>query len=459
MKKITLVLTLLLCAVVGVNATLVAYTGEIDGTSTKTNYTIAASNFLSLCEGDYFVVTLSNSTAGAKISLKEAYDDYTSLVYEGDANTTSYTTPTLSGDLLTNIKGHGLYVEIEKAKITALTIVRGKTVSSLEPTVASDVVDASASETYASKDYSDLSTRFAALEVGDIVRFNLTPNSDGYHQISIYGLTGSGWAQTINVVPEYSATTGNFDVAVSTADILSYFQGTATDQKALRIWIKNNTLTSIQIIKTLSITETANPDCESGTYSRVALTRSLKSGFNSLCLPFGGSKAELGLDSSDKIYELATTGSSASSIKLSEVDAITANKPYLVDCAAARTLTSSFTDLTVTCADNATKTTYDGWNMICNYTPGSMEGNYMLYSGELRLCGSGPTLKGLRAYFTYSGEARETVSLDFENGATKIKNVSTKLEIGNLYYNLNGQQMAQPTKGLNIVNGKKVIIK
>ena len=146
MKKITLVLTLLLCAVVGVNATLVAYTGEIDGTSTKTNYTIAASNFLSLCEGDYFVVTLSNSTAGAKISLKEAYDDYTSLVYEGDANTTSYTTPTLSGDLLTNIKGHGLYVEIEKAKITALTIVRGKTVSSLEPTVASDVVDASASE-------------------------------------------------------------------------------------------------------------------------------------------------------------------------------------------------------------------------------------------------------------------------------------------------------------------------
>ena len=48
--------------------------------------------------------------------------------------------------------------------------------------------------------------------------------------------------------------------------------------------------------------------------------------------------------------------------------------------------------------------------------------------------------------------------LGFENGTTAINLVKTQQADGQ-YFNLAGQRVAQPTKGLYIVNGKKVIIK
>jgi hypothetical protein len=42
-------------------------------------------------------------------------------------------------------------------------------------------------------------------------------------------------------------------------------------------------------------------------------------------------------------------------------------------------------------------------------------------------------------------------------GATGIQNVNRETITNNRYYNLHGQRLSQPQKGLNIVNGKKVI--
>jgi hypothetical protein len=48
---------------------------------------------------------------------------------------------------------------------------------------------------------------------------------------------------------------------------------------------------------------------------------------------------------------------------------------------------------------------------------------------------------------------------DFEiSNATAINTVKTTSEQG-VVYNLQGQQVMQPTKGLYIINGKKVVIK
>ena len=55
--------------------------------------------------------------------------------------------------------------------------------------------------------------------------------------------------------------------------------------------------------------------------------------------------------------------------------------------------------------------------------------------------------------------ARSFISLDF-GGTTSIESVVKKAESNDaLYYNLQGQRVENPTKGLYIVNGKKVIIK
>ena len=62
-----------------------------------------------------------------------------------------------------------------------------------------------------------------------------------------------------------------------------------------------------------------------------------------------------------------------------------------------------------------------------------------------------------KAYLVIAGgAARDFIGLD---DATAIDAVKQNAKADNLYFNLAGQRVAQPTKGLYIVNGKKVIVK
>ena len=75
---------------------------------------------------------------------------------------------------------------------------------------------------------------------------------------------------------------------------------------------------------------------------------------------------------------------------------------------------------------------------------------------------SGGTVATTKAYLHLASApsgARE-LSIVFENEATGVNEVRGKKEEGrDEFYNLAGQRVAQPTKGLYIVNGKKVIVK
>ena len=68
----------------------------------------------------------------------------------------------------------------------------------------------------------------------------------------------------------------------------------------------------------------------------------------------------------------------------------------------------------------------------------------------------GTNLSAGKVYLQGTSAAREF--LGFENGTTAIETVKTQ-KVDGKYYNLAGQLVANPTKGLYIVNGKKVIIK
>ena len=68
----------------------------------------------------------------------------------------------------------------------------------------------------------------------------------------------------------------------------------------------------------------------------------------------------------------------------------------------------------------------------------------------------GTNLSAGKVYLQGTSAAREF--LGFENGTTAIETVKTQ-KVDGQYYNLAGQRVANPTKGLYIVNGKKVIIK
>lgn len=64
-----------------------------------------------------------------------------------------------------------------------------------------------------------------------------------------------------------------------------------------------------------------------------------------------------------------------------------------------------------------------------------------------------------KAYLPLSnGSSREFYGLDFLNNPSGITAVKDLKEEGR-YYNLQGQPVAHPTKGLYILNGKKVMVK
>ena len=70
---------------------------------------------------------------------------------------------------------------------------------------------------------------------------------------------------------------------------------------------------------------------------------------------------------------------------------------------------------------------------------------------------SGDVLAAGKAYLTIPNESRSFIDIDDNvTGIQQVKGSKSQVES---YYNLNGQRVAQPTKGVYIVNGKKIIIK
>ena len=81
---------------------------------------------------------------------------------------------------------------------------------------------------------------------------------------------------------------------------------------------------------------------------------------------------------------------------------------------------------------------------------------FLLSNGKFVPCTDG-TLKAGKAYLPNTTGAR-SLSLVFEGETTGI-NAIENAETINGIFNLNGQRVSQPTKGLYIVNGRKVVIK
>ncbi|MBQ6767249.1 MAG: hypothetical protein IJP46_01070 [Prevotella sp.] len=81
---------------------------------------------------------------------------------------------------------------------------------------------------------------------------------------------------------------------------------------------------------------------------------------------------------------------------------------------------------------------------------------YVLNGGKFKLF-TGTEIPQGKAYLPATTEA-PALDLDFGEGTTGIQNIERTVN-DNQYYDLSGRRVAQPTKGLYIVNGKKVIIK
>lgn len=101
---------------------------------------------------------------------------------------------------------------------------------------------------------------------------------------------------------------------------------------------------------------------------------------------------------------------------------------------------------------------------VPTYAPmaaGTMTGKYGVVpsTGKIQKGSANATMKGFRAYFELPTSANGARMIIDGEDVTAISSIITDAENVNAIYNLNGQRVNAATKGVYIINGKKMIIK
>lgn len=212
----------------------------------------------------------------------------------------------------------------------------------------------------------------------------------------------------------------------------------------------------------------------------VTLTRTLQTGgWNTLALPFNVEAATLAainaklsaLGGSMTVKELASSSYADGTLTLNfqGANSMKAGTPYLVKVtpAAVNLATMPFAGAEVSKTAVTVETTTVDFVPTLGLTEVTGDPKEILFIGggnQLLHPSSLPdNMKGFRAYFQLKGNAASasSFSIDFGDGETTgIDDVRSQMsDVGGEVYNLNGQRVAQPAKGVYVVNGKKVIIK
>ena len=185
----------------------------------------------------------------------------------------------------------------------------------------------------------------------------------------------------------------------------------------------------------------------------VEVTRHLKAGINTLCLPFYVGEAEI--SSSCKIATYLS--STASAVNFAYADHADANVPFLATAVKADAETLSFTNKGVVTTPDALGTTFVGI-----YAQQSAENYYGINAeGKFQKGGSSAIVNSFRAVLTSVPAAAPAISLidGDATGINMVRGEGLSVDGAEACYNLQGQRVTKPAKGLYIVNGKKVMFK
>ena len=291
----------------------------------------------------------------------------------------------------------------------------------------------------------------------------------GKEETATVKLIVDGVAQTL-ADSETAKTTKTIE-ANGTADFEFDYQPSEAITTAVEAYLEITYATS-ETVKSdvVSLTVAAAPviDEEVGTvesFSNKAIVwkHSWKKGWNTMCLPFAIENTALAFGS-DKFYGF--TGYEDGVLTFSTVTALEAGKPYIFYTTSNDgSIETILQDITVgfayTTPDKTTqgKATFQG-----TYAPiaaPNMEGKWgVTTAGKIQKGTDKASIKGFRGYFDLPAGA-DAPSLSIEDTTTGITTVigADALNMDGRVYNLNGQRVENATKGLYIVNGRKVVVK
>ena len=201
-------------------------------------------------------------------------------------------------------------------------------------------------------------------------------------------------------------------------------------------------------------------------YSDMTYTRTATIGnYLTICLPYDATITGA------TVYALSGVDSKTSPTKayIEEVEdsKISAGKGYILK-ATATTVSAAMDATTVVATVTGNAGLVGFFDDASDTNPLAPVGSYVLSGGKwLKVVSDQqPTMTMNRAYMNVSDATEldvapaRSIRLDFEGGETTAINAIDNLQMTiDNYYNLNGQRVTQPRKGLYIVDGKKVIVK
>lgn len=232
-------------------------------------------------------------------------------------------------------------------------------------------------------------------------------------------------------------------------------------------------LTSIKVYKSKGVSESLDNSLTKINNVVVELTRSFVAGtWNTVCLPFALTSAQA-TQLFGEGYQLAEfTSVSGSTMEFTTTDDFDAGVPYLVK---PTINVSNGSPVVLIDVDITAKTpqtvTYGDYSFVGTFTSKTFSGSecavsrFVATENKLKTPKENSTMKALRAYFTVPSSSNNARSFNIDGVEDEATTTSINEEAivkgatsPTMIYNLAGQRVSQPTKGLYIVNGKKIVM-
>ena len=257
---------------------------------------------------------------------------------------------------------------------------------------------------------------------------------------------------TITATPTTSATDG-IEMHIE----VEYAGGTLSTDPVTRY---------VAAITYLVLDETSSDAVVAGTYDYVTLKRTFAAGWNTVCLPFTISDVEGFFGAGAKAYTFNSYVNGE--LNFTATDELTASYPYIVYVPTAITEDFNLTDITIKGVDAEPFISHVGTIYLRGtYAPvaaGAWEKSAdtdiiygMTTDGHIQKAGATASIKGFRAYFDVPVSS-EVKALTFDGeDATGLKDIKDLNDSNDLIYNIAGQRIQKMQKGINIINGKKIL--
>lgn len=299
------------------------------------------------------------------------------------------------------------------------------------------------------------------------------PPSVSFNVGQFPGLNASGDIRTIREALRYRDDDGNYHTAYFTFNIT--FDDNATQNTA--------EVSQVEYDGSILLDEYATTEPPTVIAKTVTYNRRFAEGWNSICLPIDVTLDELGVVKAVEYIGTTKLGTDSYQANFDIVNTLYANTPYMVKCE-----TPNAEDLVFANKDIHPSGSYvmedleNGvYSMIGTQTYYSrsispiLSGDYIINTAGLSLANGGNALRGFRAYLkkmvataaklgrfyvpddTLEDDGEAIVSED-AGVVDDIAGVNVDADDAR-HYGLAGVEVSRVSKGIHIVNGKKVVVK